>query len=253
MKLLQKLFTEQLRIEVDDNGNAIVEGISFSPLEILSRNSLEYDEAFETWKAEKLLPKQKVGIKKILEFDRNKKRFEDLCEAVKRNNVVPFIGSGCSVPSGLPTWAEFLRKLRKDSKLSERKLEELLFASKFEEAVDALIAKNTRGLFDEGIEQELRVETKEDIGGAVLLLPEIFQTLVLTSNLDNILEDVYDDSNKKFTHVLVGTEIENYPGLRSENETFLLKIHGDRSKHKSRVLSKKVRWIRLFGVEKGLV
>lgn len=65
------------------------------------------------------------------------------------------------------------------------------------------------------------------ITGAVLLLPDIFQALVLTSNLDSILEDLFEDNECKFDHVLSGTEIESYPSLRSRNKAFLLKLHGD--------------------------
>jgi hypothetical protein len=239
MNLLEKLFTQQLPIETDEDGNVFVGGVRFSPLEILKSDPIRYHKAFTAWKSDLWLPEQQEMLDQILEFDRNRNRFEDLCDAMQNGNVIPFVGSGMSCPSGLPTWSSFLRELRKDSKLTENELEELLAASKYEEAVDALVLKNTRGLFDEGIEHQLRVRSNEHIKGAVLLLPEIFQSFVITTNLDNILESIYEDSDRKFDYVLAGKEIERYPKLQSGRKSFLIKIHGDRNDHRSRVLSTK--------------
>ncbi len=239
MKLLQASFEQQLQAEVDKNGNVIIGGMPFTPLAILKADQDAYEDAFNIWKTEQWLPEQKERLNQILEFDRNRKRFEDLCEEVKKENVIPFVGSGMSVPSGLPTWSDFLRRLCKDSKLGRDELEALLSECKFEEAVDALIAKNTKGLFEEGIEHELRLQNNAEIAGAVLLLPELFKPLVITTNLDNILEQVYSANACAFSQILAGSRIADYPRLRSSKETFLLKIHGDRTDHKSRVLSQK--------------
>lgn len=239
MNLLEKLFTRQLPVETDKGGNIFVGGVRFSPLEVLKSDSIRYHKAFAAWKSDLWLPDQQGMLDQILEFDRNRNRFDDLCDEMRKGNVIPFVGSDMSCPSGLPSWSNFLRELRKDSKLSEKELEELLTTSKYEEAVDALISKNTPGLFDEGIEHQLRVSSKEHIDGAVLLLPEIFQTLVITTNLDDILEIVYEDNGHKFDHVLAGKEVEKYRRLRSRKKSFLLKIHGDRNDHRSRVLGTK--------------
>jgi hypothetical protein len=141
-----------------------------------------------------------------------------------------------SVPSGLSTWADFLRSIRKYSSLSEEGLESLLAASAFEEAVDRLAETMPERLFKERIEHDLRIDDPGTIDGPIRHLPMIFPKLVLTTNLDDVLELLYTMQEHVFAHVLSGASIGRHRTLKAASESFLLKLHGDCRSHEGRVL-----------------
>jgi hypothetical protein len=117
-------------------------------------------------------------------------------------------------------------------------LEELLGASAFEEAVDLIASATNSNLLSERIEHELRVDDPSIIDGAVRLLPAIFPDLVITTNLDDVLEQHYSRCDVEFNQVLPGADIARYRGMKTPRERFLLKLHGDSRRPETRVLSK---------------
>ena len=59
----------------------------------------------------------------------------------------------------------------------------------------------------------------------------------MTTNLDNVLERLYELCGVDLSHILsVGREITNYRQLKSRQESFLIKLHGDHQKQEGRVL-----------------
>jgi len=168
----------------------------------------------------------------------NEQRFHDLCNALENEQVIPFIGSGMSVPSGLPSWPEFLRLLRCHSRMTEDDLETLLKDSFFEEAVEQIEQSMPARLFNERIEHDLQVDISKSINGAIRFLPELFDKLILTTNLDELLERLYLERNKCFQHVLAGDGIGDYRMLKATSRHVLLKLHGNSKKSEGRILSK---------------
>ena len=126
--------------------------------------------------------------------------------------------------------------MRNYSTLPEADLEELLLCSAFEEAAAQLAATMPDKLFDERIAHDLRPLSAAEIQGPVLYLPLLFPELVLTSNLDQILEMIYEAAGKTFGHVLLGPEIHRLSVLTAPTESFLLKLHGDCASSEHRVL-----------------
>jgi hypothetical protein len=106
----------------------------------------------------------------------------------------------------------------------------------FEEAADLLASRMNRRLLGERVEHELRMDDPLVITGAVRLLPGLFPNLVITTNLDNVLEHHYTHCDKPFAHVLPGSELARYRSLKNPNLRFLLKLHGDCRRMESRVL-----------------
>ena len=77
-------------------------------------------------------------------------------------------------------------------------LEQLIRRSSFEEAADLLSRSMNPTLFSERVEHNLCINDSSSINGAVCLLPSLFPGLVLTTNLDNVLEHLYQQSPRKW-------------------------------------------------------
>jgi hypothetical protein len=238
MKVIETIFEESLLPFVNANGN-IEFGFADSELsavEMLREDKVAYRAEFRAWLNDVWLAKHRDRLLKILAIHGNEKRFTDLCSAVKANNIVPFVGSGMSQASGFPIWRDFLHQLRKYTNITESQLDTFLDAGEYEEAVDRLAAEMGRPLFDERIEHELRVEDTSTLTGPVRILAELFPNLILTTNLDDVLEHVYEAAGCRLVNVLPGRDIERYRQLHANGKSTLLKLHGDCRRDDGRVL-----------------
>lgn len=238
---LKSFFEEQ--VEFRDKEGTPIEGSVFIgntelfPVETLRGDEDAYRDEFNTW-LETWLPLLEDRRNQILGLHGNYKRFADLCNAVARRQVIPLVGSGMSVPTGLPTWSELLLKMKELTDVRPDKLEELLADGAFEEAADLLASGTNLNWFNERIEHDLRVDDASFITGAVRLLPALFPGLVITTNLDDLLERQYRRCGADFTHILAGQEIARYRQLKTPTQRFLLKLHGDCRRVETRVLLK---------------
>jgi len=238
MDFLRGIFEKQIELHKDDDGNAVIGNTVFSPVEILRADEIAYKDEFSNWLSERGLPEQNEILEQTLNVRANQKRFDDLCMTLKNGQLVPFIGSGMSIPTGFKSWPDFLRGVRCYSSVNEIELEKLLSQWAYEEAAEQLAATMPDRLFDERTEHELRVDDPEDICGAVIFLPEIFDKLVLTTNLDDLLERMYELRGKRFSHILAGQSISEYRKVKATSERVLLKLHGDCRTRDGRVLGK---------------
>jgi hypothetical protein len=234
---LRPEFEQQLELVISEAGNFAIGDLEMTPAAVLAADSVAYEAQFASWFYEVWVALRAERLEAILALHGNEKRYQDLCEAVSNSQVVPFIGSGMSAASGIPTWAEFLRSIRKYSTLSESDLEGLLSSSSFEEAAAQLSKSMPDKLFNERIAHDLRPVSVAAIRGPVLCLPLLFSEIVLTSNLDQILETVYQAADKTFGHILLGPDIQRLALLRAPTESFLLKLHGDCEDSENRVLT----------------
>lgn len=238
---LKKLFEEQVCFKQEDgtaiDGSVYIGELEFIPVEILREDEAAYRTEFNRWLDEVWSRDQTRLRNRLLGLPGNAGRFSDLQQAIQREQVIPFIGSGMSAPSGYPTWSELLRQVRLHTTLEADELEDLLSSNKFEEAATALAANTTRRLFDERIEHGLRVGDPAGIQGPVSLLPGVPHRVVITTNLDDVLEFVFSESESSFDHVLSGVDLSRYRTLKDPRSRFLLKIHGDCRRPESRVLT----------------
>ena len=236
---LRKWFEDQLRFRLPDGTE--VESVSigtavFSPVELLKEFDTTYEQEFGYWLNEEWKPRQYDSREELLNYSGNRNRYIDLTKAVKRQQVVPFVGSGMSVPSGLPTWADFLMQTGEYAECDPLELDELIRHSSFEEAADLLSRSMNPTLFAERVEHNLRINDSSSINGSVCLLPSLFPDLVLTTNLDNVLEHLYQLCNVPFAHPLSGRKLADYQQLKNPAERFLIKLHGDHQDQEGRVL-----------------
>ncbi len=236
---IASVFEEDIQFRLSDGtfieGSIFIGETPFLPVELLREDTDAYRVEFGRWLND-WLTNQEDRRERILKLHGNSKRYTDLRQAVAQGQVVPFVGSGMSVPSGLPQWSDLLRRIRKFTKVRTAKLEALISNSAFEEAADLLAAGTNANLLNERVEHDLRTEDSGVISGAIRLLPAIFRDLVITTNLDDVLEKHYAHCNQQFTHVLAGHDVSRYRQIKSRTERFLLKLHGDCRRSDTRVL-----------------
>lgn len=237
---LRSFFEEQIEFRLEDgnavDGSVFIGETEFLPVETLREDKDAYQSEFNAWLDERWIPEQRDRCSQILALSANAKRYADLRDAVARRQVVPLVGSGMSAPSGLPTWTSLLRAIRAFTTIAPAALEELLVASAFEEAADLLALVTNPKLLNERVEHELRLDDPAAIDGAVRLLPALFPDLVITTNLDEVLEHDYRRCGAAFDEVLAGQEIARYRGMKTPLRRFLLKLHGDCRRAETRVL-----------------
>lgn len=142
-----------------------------------------------------------------------------------------------SQPSGLPLWGKFLRDVSESSTIHQKDLDTLLSESKFEEAAEQLMVGMPESLFDEKVEHGLQVYEDSQIDGPIRFLPTLFTELVITTNLDNVLERVYEEQDQIFDGVLFGERVAQYRRDRAGSNSLLLKIHGDYRRREGRILT----------------
>lgn len=238
MDFLRPIFEEQLTVDHDPYTNKVTIGATpFYPTQILNSDEEAYRDEFSRWLSDIWLPEQADTLDQILSIHANKKRYEDLCSTLGNDELVPLVGSGMSAPSGLPLWKGFLKEIRKHSSLTEEELESFFSNSQYEEAAEALARSMPRRLFDERIEHDLRFGDATAIKGAVSFLPMLFDKLVLTTNLDNLLEQLYEQYDRSFSEVLSGESIKSYRRVKGRADRLLLKLHGDCISQEGRILS----------------
>jgi hypothetical protein len=239
---LRTIFERQVEF-VRANGEPIEDGVFIGateilPVVVLRSDADAYRAEFYEWLNDVWIPEQNDRRSEILQLHGNSKRYTDLKKAVEKLQVVPVVGSGMSVPTGLPTWSDLLRRIRKFTTITVAELEALLTDSAFEEAADLLASGTNPNLLNERVEHDLRVDDPEQISGGVRLLPAVFSNLVLTTNLDDVLEQYYGRCEGGFDHALAGVELARYRQIKNPKERFLLKLHGDCRRAESRVLLK---------------
>lgn len=237
MDFLQSDFDAELVPQIDADQTKIRIGTrSFSPSDVLKSMPDAYKQDFRSWIWETWLPERSRILGDIKRFENNNARFSELCIAVA--NVVPFVGSGMSVPSGVPTWSDFLRRLRRASTLGATALERYVSEAQFEAAATALQTAMTKKLFNECFEQTFRVKTGFEVAGPIRLLPKAFDSSVITTNFDNVLEALYELRAQAFQQTLYGIGIKDYRRFKASGDRCLLKLHGNYRHPASRVLTR---------------
>ena len=237
MDFLEKQFLEQLSATIDEQNNTVlVSEVPFTPEQILRTDPDGYKEAFRRWKYEDWLPTKLQLADEILNLDNNKERYRYLIEALGRDNVTPFIGSGMSSPSGKPLWKSFLEKMCEISTSDRNTFARLLQEGRYEDAASLILSNMPPQLFNEQLEHTFRVKSPEEINGAIRYIPLVFKRTVVTLNFDNLLEVLFDSIGNRFNPIVAGERIRHFRNFDSTNHC-LLKLHGDYAEPDSRVLT----------------
>jgi hypothetical protein len=239
MNVIRALFEEAVTAVINTDGKVEFPAgeAVFSPSDVLRTDRIAYQAEFRSWVYDTWLEGNRSRLETILKYNNNRQRFNDLLGPFQSSSLVPIVGSGMSADSKLPTWKDFLEQLRCRTSMTQALLLDLLGKGKYEEAVEQIAGLLGKNQFDELIEHGLRIEDRAQVAGPVRLLPQLFTKLAVTTNLDDVLEYVYDSASLPFAHKLYGSEIERYRQLHARGERCLLKIHGDCRSSRGRVLS----------------
>jgi hypothetical protein len=198
-----------------------------------------YKQAFGDWVWEEWVPSRRERTNEILELDSNTSRFNELKKMIESCGAIPFVGSGMSAPTGLPTWGKFLRDTcRRARGFNVADLEACLAAGDYEEAASRIFDGMPPQLFNECFESNFTIKSTQTIDGAVRLLPFLFESIVITTNFDPILERVYDSGEKAFQEILHGTAVGEFRRRIVNGSRCLLKLHGKHDVACGRVLLK---------------
>ena len=236
---LRKWFEKQLSFRLRDGReeqSVFVGGAEFDPVEVIREFDTTYRQEFNRWLNYEWKPRQFEHRETLLAYSANADRYLDLKDASVRQQVIPVVGSGMSVASGLPTWKEFLLRVRAFTQCSLSELNLLINSSSFEEAADLLAGGTNSRLLAERIDHELRISDPTIIDGPICILPRVFPNLVVTTNLDRILEHLYELCGMAFEFILWGSRLGDYRAIKNPNDRFLLKLHGDCQNEDGRVV-----------------
>jgi hypothetical protein len=234
-----------LRPEFEETIEPFVEGdvvrvgrFSYTGVDIINLAGAEaYKQAFNDWIWDEWIPARRDRKNELLKLYSNENRFNELRQMIANSRAIPFVGSGMSSPTGMPTWGNFLREICKQTKtIRVSELNALLATGKFEKAATRLFGAMPPQLFNERFEGSFTIKPSQVVSGAVRLLPYLFDSIVITTNFDGILEDVYTSRDKVFQEILYGMGVGEFRRKFVSGSRCLLKLHGNYNVTRGRVL-----------------
>lgn len=227
---------------IDDDENDEIQvickrGDKEIPLAKPSRAFYFGDRALYDQEAKRYDQEEKARILNTDQFPRNLARFEELRRACQRGFVIPFVGAGMSKSTGLPEWKEYLLNLCPEARLDADAMRgRLEVKGDYEGVMNDLVQALGENRFNLDFERDFA--TPENITGAVMLLPKLFDCSAITTNFDRVLEQVYANDGKGFVEKVTGRGRANaFFRAIPAGERYLLKLHGNLDNAAERVLT----------------
>lgn len=180
---------------------------------------------------------EKSRILNTEQFRGNLQVFEELKRACERGFVIPFVGAGMSKSAGLPEWKEYLLGLCDNAGLAPDEIRSRLEnQGDYEGAMNEIVQRLTVNRFERDFERNFQVP--DEIGGAISLLPKLFDCSVITTNFDRALERVYEKGGKGFIEKVTGRgQPSAFFRAIPAGDRYLLKLHGNIDNPGERVLN----------------
>lgn len=177
-----------------------------------------------------------ITFSEIMAFypQHNRSVYEELKSACRRNGIIPFVGAGLSVFCGYQSWPDVLRQLAGyvydpgvragvEAMIQDGRL--LQAAQEIQDNYP-LVLKMLPNIID--YDKIRRCDPDRLSASAVFVLPRLFpRGLVMTTNFDRVLEEVYDRGHAKFGKVITPYEPDLLAQSRQNNPHCLFKLHGD--------------------------
>jgi len=149
-----------------------------------------------------------------------------LSEEIVKNRLVVFIGAGCSVSAGLPSWKELIYDLLKQYNIETKDTDLLRLATRLERDVGKLKLR-------ESIAE--RLQTRPDTESLLHdNLARLSINLFITTNYDHLLEDTFRKNG--FSPVIISKD-KDLSSIDPGKKT-IAKLHGDMDSASSMVISK---------------
>lgn len=155
-------------------------------------------------------------------YERNEQRFNQLIDHLAEEIVVPFVGAGISVGGGFPTWADHLRQQGRTAGINGLQIEEWLAQGEFEQIIAHIEQVHGRDVFA----QEIRdvFGKRGSIQNITLLISGMFKDTLITTNYDQLLEQVFDNGADPEVQVINGVTAMEPP---NPTKITIIKMHGD--------------------------
>ncbi|USD21388.1 SIR2 family protein [Microbulbifer variabilis] len=238
MEYLKEQFNIELQTESNtyiDEGRIHIREMHWSPDEMLGLiDENVYDQILNEWFDERKQNYLQIADEILEKYD-NRDRYESLKETFQEGVVIPFIGAGMSISSNYPGWKDYLRKVCSETRVDLSQLNKLMATGKYEEAAQLLFDDMGAASFNEHL--KITFSRKREIKGPVNYLPKIFNSGVITTNFDSLLERTYADQGLKFEEIMLGNSASEFPRLAATGKPFLLKLHGHANRQRDRVLT----------------
>ncbi|RLM16294.1 hypothetical protein BIY27_02890 [Gibbsiella quercinecans] len=153
--------------------------------------------------------------------------FLDLVDAVRLGRISPFVGAGISKACGYPMWGEALRKIAQKLNGVEKQDIEPLMAQYDYLQVAQLLYDAAADQVKNFIKTEFR-QRAGAIAGPVLLLHELAQGCIVTTNFDSMIEDLFQQRGQPLDGYMYGMQPGNaFVQRLLRGERCILKLHGD--------------------------
>lgn len=220
---------------LNSDGDVEIIGSTFQRSRILKELEPEtYQLSFEDWVDERKSVLQDVA-NQVLETYDNAHRFDALKRAWSSQNVVPFLGAGLSMPSGYPSWTQFLWSLQEESHINTADLDLLLDTGDFEGAAQLIYDDLGPALFNKQLQECF--DRSCSVLGSINLLPLAFpDSNVITTNFDKLIESAFSKQAQGFDQVIHGGNLTEALRILSTGGRYLLKLHGSCESIANRVL-----------------
>lgn len=172
-----------------------------------------------------------------------------LVECMASGLSLPWCGSGISVESKLPTWAELVRSMMDEAstRLTQEQrieLDHLYSQRAFEDIVDycrgALGDQTCRDFLISALDHGI----PNDIHCAVVRMPV---PAILTTNYDRLLETAFAQTRGALPHVNTANDATTLWEQLARREFFILKVHGDLTRFDTLVFTSRDYTEQLFG------
>ncbi len=171
-----------------------------------------------------------MNFNDIMDFHKeNKDNFELLKKDYEEGLIVPFIGAGLSIPpySG---WGDALRNIYSIIDDAKDVLEDLLNRNEFELAAQYVYDRLGTKRFNKAFNREFSLEKIVDTGlsKAMLLLPNLFNGPIFTTNYDHCIEEAYGNDFRQVVQLKNnGSDLSVVGQTFRDQPHFLFKLHGD--------------------------
>lgn len=177
-----------------------------------------------------------ITFSEIMEFypKHNHSVYEELRNTCQRGSIIPFVGAGLSIFCGYQGWPDVLKELAKyvydpGMRTSIEKMIEggiLLQAAEKIKKNYPLMLKVLQKLID--YDKIKNCDQDKLYTSAAYVLPYLFNSnMVMTTNFDRVLEEVYNRRHTKFGNVITPYEPGRLVQSRQSNPHCLFKLHGD--------------------------
>ena len=230
-------FRDRFVQELNDEGEIEIRGVVFPRERVLREMDADaHQEVFNEWVDDAKRQAQERA-RDFLTASGCRERFNRLCQRVRRDSVLPWVGAGMSMPSGFPGWTNFLLELAAEAPEQADEIDQMLGASQFEEAAQAIADAANINILNENIENRFGLRP-ENPRGPILLLPQIFGSGCVTTNFDYTLEVAYEGYDRPFRLQFAGDALREAPRRAADERHCLFRIHGEANADQGRVLTR---------------